>query len=386
MLEQNGIEDPYPLDATIEYEDKKILPKPIIATENNVQDKSSFTYEDPDDQRYDSNDMPEYGVETKADFKGNQEAADWLMHDPNKFNIMPDEDTKTLFSDGQDSSKESSDDPIRLDKDHKQDYESYNDDNQEDYAKIGESLAPDSNMDKIYTKYEKYLSQMDQRISGKENHVDTDDKTLIKNEHEDKAGSDDFSDVSEGNDVTTQVGNNENEQIALAQTAGENSNTVSDVSNTDDKVGRQNNEDKIITSKDEDNISKVIESGLNSHQKLDEKIKTNEENQQNKNDEKEASRATNQKENEESGRHDNKPSREMGISLSKPGIAAFDGSKERSQNVLPVYRIINQHRVHKTRPRHSLRAGAPLTELGTSRQYVDVNRYYFKPQVTQALI
>ncbi|KAK3734432.1 hypothetical protein QZH41_019758, partial [Actinostola sp. cb2023] len=152
MLQQTGIEDPYPLDATIEYESRKKLPTPIVATENDPSEKEpTFNYEDPEDTRYITNEMPEYSLETKADFKGNEEAAEWLMHDPNRFNVMPDDDTKVFFSDGDGMGKPMNDDPITLDK---QDEQGHNNYVQENTGKV-----PEEN--------ENYLSDMDLSIINK---------------------------------------------------------------------------------------------------------------------------------------------------------------------------------------------------------------------------
>ncbi|XP_032229791.2 uncharacterized protein LOC5505573 isoform X2 [Nematostella vectensis] len=96
MLQQNGIEDMFPLDATVELGHRKRLPRPIEATEVKTAEKDAFG-DSNDDEEY-MKDMPEYNVETKADYKGNEEAAEWLMNNPNKFNVMPEEDSKGLVS------------------------------------------------------------------------------------------------------------------------------------------------------------------------------------------------------------------------------------------------------------------------------------------------
>ena len=80
MLQENGIEDFRPLDVSLEtdgdqYEGEKYKNR---LGQISVSDSSK-------DGGYDLRDMPEYNVETKADFRGNQEAIDWLMKDPNDF-------------------------------------------------------------------------------------------------------------------------------------------------------------------------------------------------------------------------------------------------------------------------------------------------------------
>lgn len=91
MLQENGIEDFRPLDVSLEtdgdqYEDEKY---------KNGMDQISVS-DSSKDGGYDLRDMPEYNVETKADFKGNQEAIDWLMKDPNDFNVKSFEDSSVL--------------------------------------------------------------------------------------------------------------------------------------------------------------------------------------------------------------------------------------------------------------------------------------------------
>lgn len=91
MLQENGIEDFRPLDVSLEtdgdlYADEKY---------SNREDQISVS-DSSKDGGYDLRDMPEYNVETKADFKGNQEAIDWLMKDPNDFNVKSFEDSSVL--------------------------------------------------------------------------------------------------------------------------------------------------------------------------------------------------------------------------------------------------------------------------------------------------
>lgn len=91
MLQENGIEDFRPLDVSLEadgdqYEGEKY---------KNGVDQISLS-DSSKDGGYDLRDMPEYNVETKADFKGNQEAIDWLMKDPNDFNVKSFEDSSVL--------------------------------------------------------------------------------------------------------------------------------------------------------------------------------------------------------------------------------------------------------------------------------------------------
>ena len=91
MLQENGIEDFRPLDVSLEtdgdqYEGEKY---------RNGEDQISVS-DSSKDGGYDLRDMPEYNVETKADFKGNQEAIDWLIKDPNDFNVKSFEDSSVL--------------------------------------------------------------------------------------------------------------------------------------------------------------------------------------------------------------------------------------------------------------------------------------------------
>ena len=92
MLQTNGIEDFRPLDVSLEtkedtYEGEKY---------QNGNDQISVSDSDNKDGGYNLRDMPEYNSETKADFKGNQEAIDWLMKDPNEFNVKSFEDSSML--------------------------------------------------------------------------------------------------------------------------------------------------------------------------------------------------------------------------------------------------------------------------------------------------
>lgn len=94
MLQENGIEDFDTLDATVETQ--KPPSKAIEATseEDRRTDDRDLTDEETN---YDAANLPEYNVETRADFEGNQEAADWLTQNPNSFNIKQSyEDTLSL--------------------------------------------------------------------------------------------------------------------------------------------------------------------------------------------------------------------------------------------------------------------------------------------------
>lgn len=91
MLQENGIEDFRPLDVSLEtvgdqYEGERY---------KNGLDQISVS-DSSKDGGNDFRDMPEYNVETKADFRGNQEAIDWLMKDPNDFNVKSFEDSSVL--------------------------------------------------------------------------------------------------------------------------------------------------------------------------------------------------------------------------------------------------------------------------------------------------
>ena len=61
MLTQMGVDDMYPLDASVEAE--KPPPKPIIATEDRSDQNDDG---DQDAQTYTKEDFPEYNTETKA--------------------------------------------------------------------------------------------------------------------------------------------------------------------------------------------------------------------------------------------------------------------------------------------------------------------------------
>ncbi|XP_068709805.1 myb-like protein F isoform X1 [Montipora foliosa] len=54
--------------------------------DNNIHQKS-LTDSNKKDADYSLKSMPEYHMDTKADFEGNQEAIDWLIKDPNEFNV-----------------------------------------------------------------------------------------------------------------------------------------------------------------------------------------------------------------------------------------------------------------------------------------------------------
>ena len=91
MLQENGIEDFRPLDVSLETEEDPYEGEKYT----NGNDQISVS-DSNKDEGYGSRDMPEYNVETKADFKGNQEAIDWLMKDPNDFNVKSFEDSSVL--------------------------------------------------------------------------------------------------------------------------------------------------------------------------------------------------------------------------------------------------------------------------------------------------
>ncbi|KAL9983266.1 hypothetical protein ACROYT_G005412 [Oculina patagonica] len=92
MLQENGIEDFHPLDVSLDTEDD---PYEGEKYKNGI-DQISVSDSNQKDGGYGLRDMPEYNVETKADFKGNQEAIDWLMKDPNDFNVKSFEDSSVL--------------------------------------------------------------------------------------------------------------------------------------------------------------------------------------------------------------------------------------------------------------------------------------------------
>lgn len=91
MLQENGIEDFHPLDVSLDTEDD---PYEGEKYKNGI-DQISVS-DSNKDGGYGLRDMPEYNVETKADFKENQEAIDWLMKDPNDFNVKSFEDSSVL--------------------------------------------------------------------------------------------------------------------------------------------------------------------------------------------------------------------------------------------------------------------------------------------------
>ena len=83
MLQKNGIEDFRPLDLTIDTgKEEKEVEAGLFSDSDDGDEKEDFNFHD----------MPEYNHETKADFKGNQEAIDWLMKDPNEYNVESYED------------------------------------------------------------------------------------------------------------------------------------------------------------------------------------------------------------------------------------------------------------------------------------------------------
>ena len=106
MLQENGIEDFRPLDVSLEtdegpYEGEK---------HHKEMDQMSVSDSGNNDEGYNLRDMPEYNLETKADFKGNQEAIDWLMKDPNDYNVKSFEDGNALEdTDNFDSHRDSTD-------------------------------------------------------------------------------------------------------------------------------------------------------------------------------------------------------------------------------------------------------------------------------------
>lgn len=91
MLQENGIEDFRPLDVSLETDGNQYEGEKYRKGEDQISVSDSSK-----DGEYDLRDMPEYNVETKADFKGNQEAIDWLMKDPNDFNVKSFEDSSVL--------------------------------------------------------------------------------------------------------------------------------------------------------------------------------------------------------------------------------------------------------------------------------------------------
>ena len=91
MLQENGIEDFRPLDVSLETDEDQYEGEKY----KNGVDQISLS-DSSKDGGYDLRDMPEYNLETKADFKGNQEAIDWLMKDPNDYNVKSFEDSSVL--------------------------------------------------------------------------------------------------------------------------------------------------------------------------------------------------------------------------------------------------------------------------------------------------
>ena len=89
MLTQMGVDDMYPLDASVEAE--KPPPKPIIATEDSSDQNDDG---DQDAQTYTKEDFPEYNTETKADYSENKEAADWLIKHPSNYNARLGDDAE----------------------------------------------------------------------------------------------------------------------------------------------------------------------------------------------------------------------------------------------------------------------------------------------------
>lgn len=92
MLQKDGIEDFRPLDFSVETDED--------ASDNqqygNGIDQMSVTENSNKNEGYDLRNLPEYNMETKADFKGNQEAIDWMMKDPNDYNVKSYEDSSVL--------------------------------------------------------------------------------------------------------------------------------------------------------------------------------------------------------------------------------------------------------------------------------------------------
>lgn len=106
MLQKNGIEDFRPLDLSVETEEDHSNDQ---AYEDGIDQTSIIDSSDKNGD-YDLRSMPEYNMETKADFKGNQEAIDWMMKDPNDFNVKSYEDSSSLedtdtFSQSKDSAQ-----------------------------------------------------------------------------------------------------------------------------------------------------------------------------------------------------------------------------------------------------------------------------------------
>ena len=91
MLQENGIEDFRPLDVSLETDGEQYEGDKYKNGLGQISVSDSGK-----DGGYDFRDMPEYNLETKADFRGNQEAIDWLMKDPNDFNVKSFEDSSVL--------------------------------------------------------------------------------------------------------------------------------------------------------------------------------------------------------------------------------------------------------------------------------------------------
>ena len=92
MLQKNGIEDFRPLDVTMDTDED---PSDNQQYENEI-DQFSVSDNSNKNRDYDLKSMPEYNLETKADFKANQEVIDWMMKDPNDFNVKSYEDSSVL--------------------------------------------------------------------------------------------------------------------------------------------------------------------------------------------------------------------------------------------------------------------------------------------------
>ena len=92
MLQENGIEDFRPLDVTIETDEGPHKEK----KHHKEKDQMLVSHTGDNDEGYNLQDMPEYKMETKADFEENQEAIDWLMKDPNEYNAKSFEDSDAL--------------------------------------------------------------------------------------------------------------------------------------------------------------------------------------------------------------------------------------------------------------------------------------------------
>ena len=94
MLQKDGIEDFRPLDFSVETDED--ASKSDSQQYGNGIDQMSVTDNGNKNEGYDLRNMPEYNMETKADFKGNQEAIDWMMKDPNDYNVKSYEDSSVL--------------------------------------------------------------------------------------------------------------------------------------------------------------------------------------------------------------------------------------------------------------------------------------------------